>query len=276
MRRLYPNTPAVFCDTGLEYPEVRAFALKQDNVTVLHPIKYNRKTRKYDRISFRQVIGEEGYPIVSKEVANVVREAQKAVPGGRYAYRLARLEGTLLDNHGNLSQFNCPKWKFLKDAPFKVSEQCCNIMKKTPFRQFERETGMHGILGVMASEGQLRRQQWVRNGCNIFEGKKIQSKPLSFWTEQDVLNYIQKYHLEIASVYGDIVQDEKSGKLKTTQCNRTGCVFCGFGCHLEKEPNRFQMLKQTHPQLWEYCMKPWDEGGLGMKEVLDYINVKTE
>ena len=60
----------------------------------------------------------------------------------------------------------------------------------------------------------------------------------------------------------------------TTGCNRTGCIFCGFGCHLEKEPNRFQQLKETHPKLYEYCMKTWDEGGLGLDEVLNYINVK--
>ena len=48
-----------------------------------------------------------------------------------------------------------------------------------------------------------------------------------------------------------------------------------YGCHLEKEPNRFQMLKETHPKLWNYCMKSWDQGGSGMKEVLDYIGVKT-
>ena len=52
------------------------------------------------------------------------------------------------------------------------------------------------------------------------------------------------------------------------------CIFCGFGCHLEKEPNRFQQLKETHPKLYEYCMKSWDEGGLGLDEVLNYINVK--
>jgi len=81
--------------------------------------------------------------------------------------------------------------------------------------------------------------------------------------------------LEYASVYGDIVQD-KDGKYHTTGCQRTGCVFCGFGCHLEKEPNRFQRLKETHPKLWEYCMKSWDEGGLGMKDVLRFIGVKIE
>ena len=53
-------------------------------------------------------------------------------------------------------------------------------------------------------------------------------------------------------------------------------MFCAYGCHLEKEPNRFQMLKQTHPKVWEYCMKPVEDGGLGMREVLDYIDVKVE
>ena len=67
---------------------------------------------------------------------------------------------------------------------------------------------------------------------------------------------------------------DENGKYYTTGCNRTGCIFCGFGCHLEKEPNRFQQLKETHPKLYEYCMKSWDEGGLGLDEVLNYINVK--
>ena len=61
--------------------------------------------------------------------------------------------------------------------------------------------------------------------------------------------------MTLESVYGEIVEN-KNGKLHTTGRSRTGCVFCGFGAHLEKEPNRFQMLKQTHPKFWNYCMKP--------------------
>ena len=87
--------------------------------------------------------------------------------------------------------------------------------------------------------------------------------------------YIDRYNLNYASVYGDIVKNDDD-KYETTGCNRTGCVFCGFGCHLEKEPNRFQRLKETHPKLWEYCMRDWDNGGLGMKNVLEYIGVKIE
>ena len=135
--------------------------------------------------------------------------------------------------------------------------------------------GLKPIIGTMACESAERRINWYFNGCNLLNSKEPKSQPMSFWTEQDVLEYIKRFDLPYSSVYGEILQDG-NGKYYTTGCDRTGCVFCGFGCHLEKEPNRFQRLKQTHPKLWEYCMKPWDEGGLGMKEVLEYIGVECE
>ena len=57
---------------------------------------------------------------------------------------------------------------------------------------------------------------------------------------------------------------------------RTGCIFCMFGVHLDPEPNRFQHLQKTHPKLWRYCMRSWDKGGLGMREVLEYMGVPYE
>lgn len=107
------------------------------------------------------------------------------------------------------------------------------------------------------------------------------SQPMSFWTEQDILQYIDLNHIPIASVYGDILHTDK-GKLYTTGCNRTGCIFCAFGCHLEKEPSRFQRLKETHPRQYEYCIGggEYDENGiwkpnkqgLGMGHVFDELN----
>src|SRR5690606_30125947 len=55
VRQLYPEVPAVFCDTHLEYPEVREFALSQPNVIKLTP-----------KLTFRQVIEKYGYPVISK------------------------------------------------------------------------------------------------------------------------------------------------------------------------------------------------------------------
>ena len=43
-------------------------------------------------------------------------------------------------------------------------------------------------------------------------------------------------------------------------------MFCGYGCHLEEEPNRFQKLKVTHNKQYDYIINK-----LGMGEVLDFI-----
>ena len=138
-------------------------------------------------------------------------------------------------------------------------------MKKSPLGIYMRKTKRSPILGTLAEESRLREQSWLRNGCNSFEGSKRKSQPMSFWLEQDVLRYICQEGLEIASVYGDIVAVDadgmeydpamaQGGKLKCTGCDRTGCVFCGFGCHLEKGETRFQRLAKTHPKQYEYCM----------------------
>lgn len=257
VRKLYPSIEAVFVDTGLEYPEIRKFVKTFENVTILRPEK-----------RFNQVIEEYGYPIISKEISECVDQARKALITGKYPYRLQKLEGTLKDKNGNPSIYNCSKWKFLLDAPFKISNKCCNIMKKKPAHQYYKETGKKPIIATMAVESRLRTQQYLKQGCNGFKNKIPTSTPMAFWTEQDVLQYLYENKIPYASVYGEIKIDE-NGKYYTTRCKRTGCMFCGYGCHLEKEPNRFQMLKETHPKQYNYIIND-----LGFGKVLDFINVK--
>ena len=188
------------------------------------------------------------------------------------------------------SMFAQTKWRFLLEAPFEISNRCWGVMKKNPSTEYFKKTGRHAILATMAEESRLRTQKWLRYGCNGFDMKKPISTPLAFWREQDVLKYIKDNNIRIAAVYGDVVYDygeEIEGQmdlsdlgvaaevrhLKTTGCKRTGCMFCGFGCHLEKEnEGRFERMKQTHPKQYEYIMKPWEEGGLGYKQVIDWIN----
>lgn len=256
VRRLYPDTPAVYIDTGLEYPEVKQFAKSQENVIVVRP-----------KLSFRQVIEKYGYPIISKEQSRYIREYRNTKSE---KLKLMRIEG----NKWGMGKI-AKKWLFLINAPFLIDDNCCNVMKKRPAKQFEKESGLHPIIGTMASESRQRKSKWLETGCNAFDGDRPNSRPLSFWTEQDVLAYLKKYNLHYASVYGEIVYDDNDN-LCTTGCQRTGCVFCGYGAHLEKEPNRFQRLKETHPKLWSYCMKPWDQGGLGMREVLELIGVNVD
>ena len=192
---------------------------------------------------------------------------------------------------GNKSQFTLEKYKFFLEAPFDISNRCCNVMKKQPAHNYHRITGRNPIIATMASESQLRTQKWLQNGCNGFNLTIPTSTPMSFWTEQDVLLYIKENNLPICSVYGDVVVDysamgqcdnqmsfadfgvfdNERQLLKTTGCQRTGCVLCGFGCHLEKEPNRFQMLKKTHPKFHNllYVLK---NNGVTYAEAIDWIN----
>lgn len=259
-RSIYPNIQAVFIDTGLEFPEVRTFALSQENVVKLKP-----------EMNFRKVIGTYGYPLISKEVSRDIYTARNC-PDGKVACKFVP------DNPHDLKYgmgYSMVKWNDLKNSDIPISHKCCDVMKKKPAKKFEKETGLKPITAMMTSESRLRRNSWLKNGCNAFDSKRPISNPMAFWTENDVLEYLVKYHVPYASVYGEIQQD-KNSKYYTTGRNRTGCIFCGFGCHNEKEPNRFQMLKQTHPKLWEYCMKGWEQGGLGMKEVLEKIKVKIE
>lgn len=266
VRRIYPDVPAVFIDTGLEYPELREFVKTIPNVTWLKP-----------EMNFRKVIEKYGYPVISKEVSKRVYWARKYInENGRVGYWAYKsLTQPTYTKDGKKSQYDKHKYGFLLDAPFNISDQCCKVMKKDTAHKYGKQTGRKPIIATMTCESNLRRMAWLRNGCNAFDAINPVSTPMSFWTEQDVLCYLKEYNIPYASVYGEIEEDS-SGRLHITKCDRTGCVFCGFGCRVEKEPNRFQRLKQTHPKLWSYCMKPWDEGGLGMKEVLDYIGVKYE
>lgn len=251
------DVPVVFVDTGLEYPEVRKFATIGADVVLRPEMRFDEVIKKY------------GYPVASKEVAQKIYELRN--------YNLtAQYRDELLTGANGRKRRKIPeKWKILLDAPFEVSRKCCDVMKKHPAKKYERETGRKAILGTMASESASRMQDWIRHGCNAFEDKKrASSKPLSFWTEQDILEYLRRYNLPYASVYGDIVETETG--LKTTGCTRTGCMFCMFGCTQDGTPNRFQRMKETHPRQYDYCMRSLDQKGLGLKEVLEYIGVPYE
>ena len=256
VRRIYPDVPAVYIDTGLEYPELREFVKQIENVVWLKP-----------KLTFRQVIEKYGYPVISKEQSAFISEYRRT--------RSEKLKSIrMFGNKYGLGKIS-EKWKYLINAPFLIDDRCCDVMKKAPAKKFEHDSGLKPIIATMACESNQRKSNWIMYGCNAFDAKRPTSRPISFWTEQDILEYLVRFNIPYAPVYGKIVMDENK-VLHTTKCDRTGCVFCAFGCHLEKEPNRFQRLKQTHPKLWSYCMRPWDQGGLGMRQILEYINVKVE
>lgn len=224
------NILAMFIDTGLEYPEVRTFVKQKENVYWVKP-----------KLTFKQVINKYGWPIISKEQAKYIRDAKH----GSEHIKDIRL------NNKNFSVSK--KWRYLIDADFEISDRCCYVMKKSTAKKFEKETGLKPIIGMMACESKQRLTKYFGSNCNAFTAKRPVSNPIIFWNEQDILRYIVENCLEIPSVYGDI-QQTIDGRYYLTGVKRTGCMFCMFGLHLEKKPNRFDMMKETHPKQYEYIM----------------------
>ena len=265
VRSIFPDVPAVFADTGLEFPEIRQFAMNHENVEVVRP-----------KMVFDHVIREYGYPIVSKETAEAISIARRNNSGKWSAQKKGELLGLrkgsriaqrrmALTGADENSIFNKKKWLPLaQKAPFRISDYCCNAIKKRPIHEYNARTKRRSIIGTLAEESLQRKQAWMRHGCNAFGRRDETSQPLSFWKEQDILEYIERYNVQICSVYGDIVYQQKDRQIciagtknsqrTTTEANRTGCIFCGFGMHLEKGETRFQRLKRTHPRLYEYAI----------------------
>lgn len=348
VRKLYPEITAVYVDTGLEYPEVREFVKRQENVEILKP-----------KMNFRQVIEKYGYPFISKEVAGCVYGARRyvrklldrergknhfeTIPNHSYmadlvgidrradkenelyqnlisgeipsAYldapiRYLILQGKYLHREKGVEtseyskMYNKERYKFFLEAPFEISDHCCSVMKKAPMNNYAKKTGKVPMTAQMASESRLRATNWLKNGCNGFEMKNPISNPMSFWVEQDVLEYLHLYQIPIAEIYGKIqvqYRETKEARKKetlmnmgifdiekpiysTTGCDRTGCVYCGFGCHREKSPNRWEIAKKfSNPALVDYMLRGgdfdeqgiWkpDSRGLGFWFVIEWINV---
>lgn len=238
------NMKAVFDNTGNEYPEIVQFVRTMENVTIITP-----------KLSIRQIIANNGFPLLSKETARGIRQA-KTTKSERL--RDIRLHGT--DPARGLTSGKIPDtWQYLVNEPFMVSEKCCDILKKRPLARYQRETGEVPIIGTMASESRLRRQQYFLRGGNSWKENHLASYPLSIWTEADIREYIKKYNVRICTLY------TRHG------CTRTGCMFCGFGAHMEKR-SRFAVLYDLHPKLYEVFMR-YENNGITYRQALRRIGI---
>ena len=238
-RQVAPEMPAVFFDTGLEFPEIRAHVKSYSNVEIVKP-----------KASFREVVTAYGYPVVSKNVSQKVQQARN---GSEAALKLfSETKGRYAMN----------RYRYLLDAPFPISNRCCDIMKKAPAHDYWKRTGRAPIIGTRCEESQLRADSWLHHGEMVLNCTPPRCNPMAIWTASDVDAYIEQRGLKLADVY-------------YMGYKRTGCMYCLYGAQGDGTPNRVQLLKKTHPAQWERMMKPLDEGGFGMGEVCDFLGIAT-
>jgi len=259
---LYPDVPAVFADTGNELESVRDFVLGEiamgKSITIVQP-----------SMSFTDIIKEYGYPVISK---NTCMGIDRFINTKSFTQKRLRAFGGINPSSGKKQAPTVrKKWHYILHAvlrgKFKVTNKCCGILKINPTKPYEKETGRKAFVGTMADESMNREQSYVDNGCNTFDASSMVSRPIMFWTEQDVLQYITEKNLPIAGAYGEILP-QPNGTLRCSGDQRTGCKFCLFGVHLEKGENRIQRLARVEPESYRYAIEE-----LGYDRVMDFLGV---
>lgn len=236
VRGMYPDVEGMFLDTGLEYPEIRNFVKTFDNISWIKP-----------KISFVEVINKYGYPVISKEVSQGISEFRQSTS--------KKTIWKFLYGKHNGSWRIPKKWRPLINYDIKISHRCCHILKKDPSKKYEMIYGKHPMIGMMASDSRRRQNRFKRMDCNHYDTKRPTSNPIYFWTDTDIWEYIKTYKIKYSKIYD-------------MGFKRTGCMFCMFGVHLEKFPNKFQLMSKTHPKHYKFCMEK-----LGIRKILEYLKI---
>jgi len=223
VRMAKDDVKGVFANTTNEHSEILRFVRTVDNIETILP-----------KETFIHTVEKYGFPLISKKIAIMV-STLKHPNANNEGVRKLYLTGATRDGRTN-KQWKLPsKWHFLLDVQFDITNKCCAILKKKPLSKFDKQ----GIfIGTMADDSRLRRQSYLQTGCIDVANNKC--KPLSIFTKQDIWKFVKMYKLSYCDVYD---------KGETN----TGCAYCGFGCHLEKE-SRFKRLKQREPRRYEQIM----------------------
>ena len=227
-KQLYPNILHLFANTTNEYPETLEHIhwekeCNATNIITVFPFDCHGEIW-----NFKKVVEKYGYPVFSKRISNAIRTYQHA------------LSPVTKNNAQEYIDRNFKKYEKYKELH--ISDKCCEKLKKEPLRRKAKELGLEcAILGILASESYQREKDWLEYGCNVFhEREDNQSRPLSFWTEEDIMEYISEFNVKIPKIYD-------------MGYSRNGCMYCGFGVQLEPEGcNRYQKLKETHPRQYHY------------------------
>lgn len=223
------HIPRVYADTGIEYNAVKAFVkelqTQDDRIQIIKP-----------SVNIKQMLERDGYPFKSKGHSHVLAIYQQSGMGNtvkRYLY-------------DNRSKFNCPKalkYQFDDDFDLKISEKCCQRMKKEPFKRWEKENGRSIVLtGMMASEGGLRESI---QSCIITDkdGKLKKFHPLLKVSEEWENWYIQERNIKLCKLY-----------YPPFSFKRTGCKGCPYALGLQEQ---LEVMYTLMPEEYQQCEIIW-------------------
>lgn len=142
-------------------------------------------------------------------------------------------------------------YEILKNV--KISQACCDLLKKEPSERLQAELDVDVILkGLMAAESRSRRINFISRGYlfqstreHLGEDPFFHCNPLSIWTDDDIWAYIRRFNVPYSPLYSMGWTDE-NGRYHSIK--RNGCMGCGTDLLFPN--NHMAMLRRTHPKQW--------------------------
>lgn len=233
-----PNAiPAVFCNTGIELEATVEFVnwIKENyysNVQIIKPEK-----------TFPWITNNKGKPIKSKMKSEFISWYQKNRNEDQLSFQYMLGVGKNGKSYAKTKIADKDLHLIHPDFDIRISNECCNILKKKPFAKYNKTHDINGyILGERITEGgvrQLNVEKRLYNGgklCTKTKGKYLIKLPIIDWTDDDIDLFIKKYNVPLSKAY-------------TVQgYDRTGCFLCPFSLQIDKnleklckyEPNRYK------------------------------------
>ena len=141
----------------------------------------------------------------------------------------------------------------------KISQACCDILKKEPSEKMQSDLDVDVIFkGLMASESRTRQTSFLTRGPLIRSHRDHlpasdpfwHCNPLSVWTDDDIWAYIHRFGVPYSPLY-DMEWTDESGERR--RIPRNGCIACGTD--LLYPNNHLAALRHTHPTAWKVFMK---------------------
>lgn len=222
--------PRVYANTGIELNMIRDFVFKKaesdKRIVIIKPTT-----------PIKPMLEADGYPFKSKFHSRAVYEWQKGSKDNvlctEYRTRTSIWNARKCPKK-LLYQFN-GEWDAIK-----ISDKCCDRLKKEPLHNFSKETGRkNAIIGIMPAEGG-RREKAV---CLAFKGKNVNFQPLVPVTKEWEDWLIETFNIEICDIYKP-----------PYNFKRTGCKGCPFALELQKE---LETLKKYFPAERKQCEAIW-------------------
>lgn len=222
--------PRVFVDTGIEYDAIKEFVFamqaNDERIQIIKPTQ-----------NVKLVLTKYGYPFKSKEHSHVLATYQHS--------GLGKAVRVYLGEEGYKAR-TCPqilKYQFENIFRLKISDKCCQKLKKEPFKIWQKENNKSiTITGMMASEG---GQRAGIASCIITDkdGSLKKFHPLLKVTEEWEQWYIQQRDIKLCKLY-----------YPPYSFDRTGCKGCPFALRLQEQ---LEIMGRLMPNERKQCEILW-------------------